>query len=543
MTWLSQCLSSHEFCIISTNPSPPLPSRILDVQASESADGLCLCSGDGRHGSYVTLSHVWGEAQVITTTLSTIQARMANIEISDLSQTFQDAVDVARNMNVQYLWIDSLCIIQDSFDDWVKESSRMGEYYLNSLFNISAVSASNGNEGCFMARNPLETTPCRVSIRFPGVMENKSDTMFLRSRSGWDPVTQIAPFQRPPLWQRAWVVQERLLSARLLQFSSMQLSWKCRTMVASEAIPEGVHDSYMSQGDMVLRQALVGLKSFDLNVKVSRRLSPAITLSNGTSRELVDLYDAWYDLVTLYGKCTLTKESDVFPAISGIAKAIAAATVDRYVAGLWEQDLHRGLLWSAPDSTSSKPDLRRYRAPSWSWASLKTTCTFYVREISQAGLRVDKSHFKVDAITDLGSEINRYGEITGAELKITGLLKRAHPRGNDEEMAFKPISGSQDRYSLLDLEDQRAVGFYFADNVDRRFLTEIWCCPVMTEEEIVQPSSASSVIRRQSHLTEARCIALLALNKTESIYMRVGNAWIKDFSWFRNCTPAQFSII
>lgn len=169
MPWLSRCLCSHRSCIISTNPRSPLPSRILDVQANDSADGLRLCSGDGRHGLYVTLNHVWGKRQVITTTLSIIQARMANIELTDLSQTFQDSVVVATNMNVRYLWIDSLCIIQDSFDDWAKESSRMGEYYMNSLFNILAISASDGSGGCFIAGNPLQITPCQVNIHFPGL--------------------------------------------------------------------------------------------------------------------------------------------------------------------------------------------------------------------------------------------------------------------------------------------------------------------------------------------------------------------------------------
>lgn len=413
---------------------------------------------------------------------------------------------------------------------------------MNSLFNILAVSASDSSAGCFMMRNPLQTTPCQVNIRFPGDIRDKSKTLFLRSSSGWDSVTQIAGFQRPLLWQRAWVVQERLLSARLLQFSSMQLSWKCRTVVASENIPEGIQDSYMSQGDRILQQALVGLKTFRLNTKFPDGDSSARSLPYGTAKELIDLYDAWYDLVTLYGKCALTKESDIFPAISGIAKTIANATEVKYLTGLWEHDLHRGLLWSAPDSTSSKPDLRRYRAPSWSWALLNATCTFYVREISQAGLRVDKGHFRIDSVIGLRS-FNPYGEIDRPELKITGLLKQAHPRGSDREMVFKAITDGRDRDSLFDLEEHRTIGYYFADNMDRRFLTEIWCCPVMTEEEIVQRSSPSDVTQRQSSPIEARCLALVALNETKRLFMRVGNAWIKDFSWFSNCKPTQFAII
>jgi hypothetical protein len=469
---------------------------------------------------------------------------MVGIEMKDLSQTFADAVTATREMNVRYLWIDSLCIIQDSFDDWAAESSKMGEYYMNSLFNISAVSASDGSEGCFTARNPLQIAPCHVNILFPATTQDKSKALFLRSSGmGWDPVTQTAPFQRPPLWQRAWVVQERLLSARLLQYSRMQLSWKCSMMVASENIPEGVHDFDMTPGDRLLRQALVGLKKFSSGRDIPSAIAAWPNISHSTAEELTDLYNAWYDLVSLYGKCALTKESDIFPAISGIAKAIANATGDRYIAGLWKHDLHRGLLWSAPDSTSSKPGLRRYRAPSWSWASLKATCTFYVREISQASLIVDKGHFRINNIICLGTEVSPYGEVAGAKLDISGLLKRAHPRGDDSnEEVFRKITDSSDRHSLFDLEGQRTVGYYFADNIATRFLTEIWCCPVITEKDGIHHEGLPNFAEHSPRPIEARCLALVAINENERIFVRVGSAWVQDFTWFSNCKSSNFSI-
>jgi hypothetical protein len=102
MTWLSLCLSSHELCALSTKPHAPRPSRLLDADAEKSPEHLRLCSGDSRHGPYATLSHIWGRAQVISTAVSTIDARMFTINWKDLSRTFQDAVTVARKMNVRY---------------------------------------------------------------------------------------------------------------------------------------------------------------------------------------------------------------------------------------------------------------------------------------------------------------------------------------------------------------------------------------------------------------------------------------------------------
>ncbi|KAF2264371.1 HET-domain-containing protein, partial [Lojkania enalia] len=286
---------------MSTETLPALPSRVLDVNASESSPKLRLVDAKGKYGHYVTLSHCWGRHRIITTTVGNIREHMRAIPLSSLSQTFRDAISTVRSLNIPYIWIDSLCIIQDDPNDWAFEAAKMGSYYLNSLFNIAAVSASGGSEGCFMEYNLVKITPYG--------------------------------YIRPKLWQRAWVLQERLLSPRLLLFSDTQMSWLCRTEEASERVPEG-------------------------------------TSNIGSEEGLTDLYNSWYDLVMLYGKCDLTVKSDIFPAISGIARGIGRATGDEYYAGHWKNDFHRGLLWTAPDSTVSKAELRGYRAPSWSWASI-----------------------------------------------------------------------------------------------------------------------------------------------------------------------------
>jgi hypothetical protein len=447
-------------------------------------------------------------------------------------------------MAIRYLWIDSLCIIQDCSEDWEKESSRMGEYYMNSLFNVAAVSASNGDGGCFMNRNPLTLTPCPVRIRLPGITPEELLPCFLRPDISWDPVNETTGFQRPPLWQRAWVVQERLLSARLLRFSDMQLSWRCRVEEASERVPEGTSGPIgVEKGNRLLQQAFLGLKKFALTYIADDMLSSKVNPATGTALELMELYNAWYDLVALYGKCSLTKEPDIFPAISGIAKAIATATGDGYVAGLWQHDLHRGLMWTAPDSTLNKPDLRQYRAPSWSWASLRATCTFHVRQILQTG-RVRTQPFKIDEVVLRTSENNLFGEVTSGELKVSALLKRAHPRGVEGEEPFRKISGDNDRQSLFGLERGLAIGYYYPDNVDKRYLTEVWCSPVMTEEVIPSAKDRNhEEMQKLSRPVQAQCLALYPVNSAESLYMRVGFAWVRDFGWFGGCDVSSFSII
>jgi hypothetical protein len=109
----------------------------------------------------------------------------------------------------------------------------MGEYYMNSRFTVAAVSAPDDSAGCFSKRDMLKVTPCPMSIRLP-----KSDSCvgwaglthgFSRLTFGDDPSDKKDGFQRPPLWQRAWVVQERLLSTRMLQ----SVVWIGRIMAAA----------------------------------------------------------------------------------------------------------------------------------------------------------------------------------------------------------------------------------------------------------------------------------------------------------------------
>jgi hypothetical protein len=485
---------------------------------------------------------------------------MEGIAMESLSNTFRDAVKVAREMNVRYLWIDSLCIVQNDLLEWEKESVKMGSYYSNALFNIAAVSSSDGSGGLFAFRNPFETTPCPVTVILPSsdaVGKQKGIEGFLGASVSWDPALQVAIFQRPPLWQRAWVLQERLLSSRMLMFSNVQMSWKCREEEASESAPGGSQrHADMSRGDEMLMLVLMGLKKFQLQTKsvVQKRvdsgceegkgLEAAAAYEYGTEEELTQLYNAWYDLITLYTKCALTIPSDIFPAISGIASSMSAATQDRYVAGLWEHDLHRGLLWSAPDSTNSKLDLRQHRAPSWSWASLGATSNFYVRQISQEGMKVSTKLFAIDRIApNVPDRYGKFGRAGVGTLKVTGILRRAHPMDTDnglpEEAVFKDIPRRSE--TLFDLKERKSVGWYFADNIDRRYLSEAWCCPIMTEER--PPRQGDKLRDGQTSIVEARGIALLLLEKNRKIYMRVGSLWIRDASWFDGCEIESFSII
>jgi Heterokaryon incompatibility protein (HET) len=105
-------------------------------------------------------------------------------------------------LGIRYLWIDSLCIIQDSKEDWSYEASLMGQYYQNSAVTIAAVGAEDGNDGLFVG-STFSITPCPVAIKFPQFLTPVEG--FLRPSMEWDAARETTGFHRPPLWRRAWV--------------------------------------------------------------------------------------------------------------------------------------------------------------------------------------------------------------------------------------------------------------------------------------------------------------------------------------------------
>lgn len=107
----------------------------------------------------MTLSHCWGETQFIQLGQSNQDAFRQGIPWSSFPQTFKDAIRIARFLGSEYLWIDSLCILQDCAENWLAESATMGDIYTKSTCNIAASGASNCHEGCFYPRDYFTLHP------------------------------------------------------------------------------------------------------------------------------------------------------------------------------------------------------------------------------------------------------------------------------------------------------------------------------------------------------------------------------------------------
>lgn len=180
----------------------------------------------------MTLSHCWGELHFIQLLEDNLSEMMMEISLSDLPKTFQDAVKITRELGFRFLWIDSLCIIQDSRVDWEEESISMGNIYKNAIFNIAATSAENANAGCCFPRQHIVSRHCVISFDAP--LDQDFNTNRFIIMEGYDWIDSIV---FSPLNTRAWVVQEQFLSPRILHFAKDQVFWECNELVRTNILP------------------------------------------------------------------------------------------------------------------------------------------------------------------------------------------------------------------------------------------------------------------------------------------------------------------
>lgn len=170
--------------------------------------------------------------------------------------TFQDAVLVTRALEIHYLWIDSLCIIQGDAADWAKEAAIMGDIFKNSLLTISATTAKNSTEGFLHPR-----TPRFKPIQVEHISNNPLFTRRILFRPWLKSWASNIDGPDSPLSSRGWILQERLLPPRTLHFGHEQMFWECRSALC----PEGHQYNPVSSEDGDLYFDLGGRTEWELN--------------------------------------------------------------------------------------------------------------------------------------------------------------------------------------------------------------------------------------------------------------------------------------
>lgn len=311
------CLANpkHAACKFVGEPSISAPKRLIDV--GRSTRPIRVIETQGRAFQYIALSHCWGSKQPLMATKSSWNKLTVNILFDDLPPLFQDAVIITRQLGLRYLWIDSLCIIQDSLRDWETESGKMASIYQNSYVTISATNASDGGGRCLSDRQKPVKIPYENSTKKEFALRARVYPDHHPDANG-NPATPTGP-----LTSRAWALQEHVLSTRVLHYTATELMFECRTSYRCECMPE----------------------------RKTRITTPALIPRAVASKKASAIWTAWHHIVEQYSTRDLTMPGDKLPAISGIATKIRKATHTEYIAGLWKGNLAFDLLWQRATST------------------------------------------------------------------------------------------------------------------------------------------------------------------------------------------------
>jgi hypothetical protein len=404
--WLHGCLESHDRCRSAqwSGSINNLPTRLIQI-GQPSVQKIRLLLHPKREGiniQYATLSHCWGNSHVLRLTSTTLQSLQEGIAISELGQTFQDAIFAARSLGIQFIWIDSLCILQDSREDWQREAPHMSSVYRYAILNIAASIAADNKAGCFPNRNTSLIKPCTIQTAW---VDCQNENYNLYHDSFWR-----YAFKDMPLMKRAWVVQELLLAPRILHLTGKQLFWECYDLEACESYPDGIPPNMEQQS--ILRETLWGAFSH-----AQRR---SVTVDRGSERSSKDdLWNLWTGIVKTYTACKLTYTSDKLVALSGVAKLMEQALDDQYCAGMWRKNLVMQLFWwcgCAEQKLYPRPD--PYRAPSWSWLSLDGLISpaFYDESsYTETEMLVNITDCEIESTTGDATSV-----ITGGTLRLSG---------------------------------------------------------------------------------------------------------------------------
>lgn len=330
-----------------------MPRRLLEV----SNESMRLVDTQNiQQARYVTLSHCWGQdnkylERLPRTTLSNIAQRQVSIDPQVLPPLFQDAVQVTRGISCSYIWIDSLCIVQDDAVDWKEQASAMSDIYPNAFINIAATACPDAWRSLFNIRYVDDRD-------FPGDTGNETYQLSrgisvrpllnldYRYLSG-DTIRGYSHYA--PLQTRGWVFQETLLSRRNAHFCYSQMIWECRTRTICEC-----------GGRSTLHDEAIGARGCTPRHKAAfhRLLREQCELS-------VPL-KWWYRILAAFSSKQLSRLSDWPFALAGVASRLQEKVTGSHIAGIWAVDLPRALLWECC-AMSPVPNLKLSEvAPTWS---------------------------------------------------------------------------------------------------------------------------------------------------------------------------------
>lgn len=503
--WVSECLLNHADC--SAPGQNFLPQRLLHV--TNTVNHLTITDTEtDQHGSkpYAALSYCWGGDQQFKTTKENLNVRTRDPLI--LPKTIQDAVCVTRRLGLEYLWVDSMCIIQDDEEDKADQVSQMHKIFENAFVTIASTCATGCKDGFLYPRRGIDTF--RVHMEFADGASG-SVVLFPKAPRGRD----------EPLSKRAWTLQETMLSRRILSYGSRQMRWFCKGMTRSHGGAKLDPDYAIEASFRPVSEMMVDLPKMRKN---SRRMRVDPTSL------------PWTELVEAYTQRSLSVPADKLIAISAIAQSISDTipwAKTGYFAGTWRERFIEQLLWSM-STREIGPRPAEHRAPSWSWASVDGRPKWPSVEIlAYANISCKLIEANVSPI----SSVAPFGAVKAGHIKVHGRIK--------------PARLSRDQRSMEDLD----TGARITDGVIHTFPDAIQAVEkemIVHVMELTRPSRLYSTMSALKVPAWSRwhnyAGALVLEQHADNVYSRIGflgfrsNHLLVATSWARVENKTWWSI-
>ena len=423
-TWHQECLASHQKCTRMLSQKRPLPTRVVDVGVPPHDPRLIVT--DGRPGSWAALSYCWGGHSTFVLNKETSDSIFGGkVPLYRFPKTLRDAITVTRALGLQFLWIDALSIMQDSAEDWAAEAARMKDVYGGATITIAATNSSSTDYGIFKNRS-ISPGACKLEWRSSDPME--SHHVFLRSSSEfWD-----TTMKNEPLNTRGWTLQELLLAPRTLSYGTQEMTWECLERKVGESGRPVLPGEHHRDKNFVQTIMANNFSAWEKTKQTFTRLSLKTlpddwtAVPNSWVHSHYAMYSRWFAIVKDYTGRDLTKQSDILPALSGLASAFQYLLRDDYCAGLWKNDIIRGMCWWR--YPVRKKGFRAIKAvqkerddylPSWSWASVLGGCVMNTLEEERTWLftRTEEAA-QILRVRITPKNKNAFGQIAHAEIVI-----------------------------------------------------------------------------------------------------------------------------
>jgi len=491
--WINRCDDTHRH-------APPKheskPTRLIEIGGRDGkTHRLCSPNCSVR---FAALSYRWGQGKQSETTKTNVDERFKELITSEFPNTLQDAIQVARGLDLEYIWIDRICIVQDDEEDWAKEASLMADIYANAYVVLSATSTRDSKDGFLHKR----IEPLAIRYTQHGQRDREVRARQIESHK----CHRYANKDRYTLFQRGWCMQERFLAGRIIHFLPDEILFECAHArececgaANKESTTRGNSSSYRTFADL--------------------RAAPKMTESFASE---------WMEIVHNYSKMELTYGQDSLPALSGVAACMERLGPGKYIAGLWEHRIVYQLGWYVATS----PVTRRWKypedvdilGPTFSWSS-------HVHGIDFDDPAENARYIcTLESFQTQPATFNPYGPVLHASLCLSGwvvpgdhLVLRLPTHGHDGDWrgVFVYLD-SGFRFDTFKLYSPADSGLTYKELQDKIAWKSVVCLGLYVQRDYLQDEQDGDVYG----------LLLQPTNNGEREYVRIGFVSRLERCWF-----------